>query len=81
MTNELDEISSTKPTQDTPIDHAETQPRVNIQVPNTVNAEHSNTQHCCFRFCRLFCYGIMGWFIGGCFFWFIRLSIRDLINY
>ena len=44
MANELHEKGSTIPTQDIPVDDAETQPlQVNIQVPQTVNAERSNS--------------------------------------
>ena len=47
MANELYGISSIKSPQDIPLDHAETQTlQVIIQVPDTVNAERSNSGNC-----------------------------------
>ena len=60
MADELHGISSSTSPQDVPIDHAVTQPlQVNIQVPDTVNAQRSNCGACCtclFSIPRFYCY-------------------------
>ena len=77
MTNEFHEIKSTTPTQDIPIDHAETKLlQVNIQVPHTVNAERSNSGNC--RFFRyiftLFSYVMIKSYVILCFMLFCYVT-------
>ena len=60
MANELYGISSIKSPQDIALDHAETQPlQVIIQVPDTVNAERSNSDNCQRIAILLLLFGIM----------------------
>ena len=86
MANELLEKGSTIPTQDIPVDDAETQLlQVNIQVPHTANAERSYSGNC--RFFRyiftLFSYVMLISFVIICsmlFCYVVIKSVRDFVR-